>query len=195
MPDIASGKFLYGRTKNLGDFNSKKVEIELAFAVENNDHTTALNNVSRIAISACEAILEGKAVPAFLQAANAAAPAAPAAGGDKAALAAKALAGEQEVAAPKTRAKKPPKEEPVKVAEEVTDDAGLDDLLDAPAAEITDADIQAKIVKRAQDTKNAPAIRLLVGKYVTPPKRATDIPQELRPKFVAELEAVPKIEA
>ncbi len=78
MTEITSGEFTYGRTKNLGDYNNKKVEIKLAFSVEDNKHAEAIANVSGVAIKACEAILEGKATPAFLQPSGATQAAAPA---------------------------------------------------------------------------------------------------------------------
>lgn len=192
MSEITSGEFTYGRTKNLGDYNNKKVELKLAFSVEKNDHAAALANVTRIAIESCEAILEGKAAPAFLQPATpkAAPTAAPAAGKTKADLAAE-ITGETAPAAPKPAAKKPPKvEKPAETKQKDAADLGDDDIMGAAVEEITDAILQDKITKRNQAIKNPQGIRGLIGQFVTHPKGARDIPQELRADFLAKLEAL-----
>ncbi len=90
--------------------------------------------------------------------------------------------------AAKPKAAKPPKVEPEKVA----DPAALedDDLMGAAVEEITDAVLQDKITKRNQAIKNPQGIRGLIGQFVTHPKGARDIPQELRADFLKKLDAL-----
>lgn len=199
--EITNGKISYSRTLNTGDFNNKKAEVQLEFSAEPGKHTDALNTVSRLAIDKCNEML-GQASP---KSGAAVVQVAASSGGDKAALAAAAQAAvsveptiaRTPEAAPK--AKKPPKPpkdaaslddiEGATVAKPVVDAASLDDdLLGAAETEITDADIQNKIVATNGVIKNPKAIRDLIAKYVTAPKRATDIPKELRSKFFGELE-------
>lgn len=201
--EITNGKITYGRTLNTGDFNNKKAEVQLEFSAEPGKHADALSTVSRLAIDKCHEML-GQASP---KSGTTVVQVAASSGGDKAALAAAAQAAASveptiaraaaEPAAPK--AKKPPKPpkdaaslddiEGATVAKPVADAASLDDdLLGAAETEITDADIQNKIVATNGVIKNPKAIRDLIAKYVTAPKRATDIPKELRSKFFGELE-------
>lgn len=63
-----------------------------------------------------------------------------------------------------------------------------DDIFSAEAPAVTDSALTDAITKHNAKIKNPIAIRQLIGKYVTPPKQARDIPAELRAAFIEQLE-------
>lgn len=77
--------------------------------------------------------------------------------------------------------------------------AVTDDSLFSPAAEVatvTDAELLSQITRKNAalqvqiGDQAPPKIRALIGKYVTAPKQAKDIPQDQRAKFLEELAAI-----
>jgi hypothetical protein len=57
----------------------------------------------------------------------------------------------------------------------------------AEVKEITDADLTDAVTKRNAVLKNAQAIRVLIGTFVSPPKGLKDIPQDQRGLFLGKL--------
>jgi hypothetical protein len=210
MGQITHGVVKYSRTLNLGDYNSKKADVEIGFQVaEGESHDKMLNLASSIAVNKAEEILTGKAAPA------AAASVGPVGGGnavmsddDKKRLAAadaaaKKKAKEDAAAAAKTAkaAKAPPAvdddfgDEPTGTgAAPAAGDEDLNDLLGddvtATAPPVTDKDLLEAVQKKNGEIKSAPAIRNLLGKYVAAPGQLKDIPAEKRAAFLAELKTL-----
>jgi hypothetical protein len=71
-----------------------------------------------------------------------------------------------------------------------------DDEWGAEVAAVTDLELTSKInhkngeLRKVHGDAAAPKIRQLIGKYVTPPKQARDIPAEARAKFIEDLAAL-----
>lgn len=71
-----------------------------------------------------------------------------------------------------------------------------EDIFSPTPAEVTDTELLAAISRKNQSLQLVlgpaapPKIRALIGKYVQPPKAARDIPQEVRAKFIQELDAL-----
>lgn len=195
---IVAGKVVIGRTTKPADYESKKAEIELSFALPENstdEHANAaIHAVTALALSHVHGILGLAPQPAG------AAPAKPAAAGKKGKTEPAGTtttgvkvenAGPTEAAA-KLEASLPGAEEssthlPDDVLGLGTEGDGLDDLLGAAPQPVTDEELTSAITRKNAEIKNPQAIRGLIGKYVAPPKQARDIPAEVRHKFLEEL--------
>lgn len=83
-------------------------------------------------------------------------------------------------------------ETPATSSADVVDDS----LFTASTPEVTDAELLSQITRKnaalqiAIGDQAPPKIRALIGKYVTAPKQAKDIPQEQRAKFLEDLAAL-----
>lgn len=215
MAKILGGTVTYGRTINLGDYNSKKAEATIGFSVEDGG---SIDEASAVAVAKVNELLNitpAKAVTVL---------AAPLERFTTTALAPKEThdaAGIKEANAGKLEAEKrkpgrPPKVTPAAEAPKPVDDefpetdkpqistgeerkgpedtAGDEWGAEAPA--VTDLDLTSKInhkngeLRKVHGDAAAPKIRQLIGKYVTPPKQARDIPGEARAKFLEDLAAL-----
>jgi len=215
MSQITSGKVLYGRTVQPAQYESKRVDVEIAFVVgEGEDYQGMLAIAANAAYGKCHEML-GIKTPAL---------AAPAADTRNDARPKESISGGAvvvETAGPtdakakgagKTR-KAPPAADPAAVdvvgeapaaaassapatatapaAQAGSDPAAVEDWSAAPA-EVTDEALMQAITKKNADIKNPAAIRALIGKYVAPPKQAREIEQAKRSAFLAELDALKK---
>lgn len=219
MTQITGGRVTYGRTVQPAQYESKKMEAELTFAISEGDgFEETFAHAAFLAIDKVHEVL-GLARPK--------APEKPTTAKQsveeiKAALKTEAIAqlhNGQEVktatvttkadleAAAKKKAngpKKPPavdpaaidvvteqgQLEPAKVPTKDADPAAMDDVLTGEAAPITDVDLTGAITRKNAVLKNPVAIRQLIGKYVAPPKQAREIAPEHRTKFLEELAAL-----
>ena len=197
---IVAGKVVIGRTTKPADYESKKAEIELSFALPENstdEHANAaIHAVTTLALWHVHGILGLAPQPAG------AAPAKPAAAGKKGKTEPAGSttttgvkvenAGPAEAAA-KLEASLPGAEESsTHLPDDVlglgdAGDDGLGDLLGAAPQPVTDEELTSAITRKNAEIKNPQAIRGLIGKYVAPPKQARDIPAEVRHKFLEEL--------
>lgn len=203
MGEIISGQVSFSKTVKTGDFENEKADCRLDFNVAEGETCDSILNVASNMAKAkvFELLGKGKA-PATLPAQLAKpADAASATGATKADLTAAAATA---AGAPKSgtadatpkAAAKPPKaakkaEEPRPA--ETPADAGADDMADllgAAPAEVTDAELIAKVTATNGRIKNPAAIKDLTAKFVAFPKGVKDIPQELRGKYIAGLEAL-----
>jgi len=195
--EIISGYAFYSRKTKPGDYEHEQADVRLDFNVAEGQTQDA---ILATAANACKAKvhellgLKGStALPPQLAStgptkADLAAAASAAAGAPKSGTAEEKP---KTTRVPKAAAKAeaPAKvEEPAKVETSTDDD--MADLLGAEPAPITDVEM----VKHAQTTneriKNAQAIREVTGRYVQPPKGFKDVPQELRAKWKADLDAL-----
>jgi hypothetical protein len=190
---IVAGKVIVGRTTKPADYESKKAEVELSFAIAegstDEQAAAALTAVSQVAIDKVHELL-GLTTPGG---------AAPATGKSKAKAtevpAAKVKvesAGPVEAAAKVAAAAASLEPEPgeqessTHLPAGLLDD-GLGDLLGAAPQPVTDEELTGAITRKNAEIKNPQAIRGLIGKYVAPPKQARDIPADVRHKFLEEL--------
>lgn len=205
MGQVISGHVFYSRKTKPGDYEHEQADVRLDFNVMDGETPEAtMQAAAKLAKAQAHAMLGSKAGGTETLPAQLAKPAevASATGATKADLiaAAATAAGAPKSgtadAAPKAAAK-PPKaakkvEEP-KPAETPAADAGTDDMADllgAAPAEVTDAELIAKVTATNGRIKNPAAIKELTAKFVAFPKGVKDIPQELRGKYIAELEAL-----
>lgn len=211
---IIGGTLIYGRTVQPAQYETKKAECHLQFNVPEGGAINGeqIEEVAKLAMTKVHEMVglakPNKAAVSAAVASTAPATSVPATGRTKADIEAEMKAAAQ----PKTP-KVPPKTKPAPAdAAEITDEdatpqirknpedrkepasnaaAVVDDELFEPAAKmITEADILAAVTAKQQQINNAVAIRKLIGKYVSPPKRASDIPVESRAQFLKDLEAL-----
>ncbi len=207
MAQVTNGVIEYGRVRKDDDYGiNRSSKVQLTYTVDaNEDPEAATAKVGDIAQRRVNALVfpEKQQQPATeAKAPVVQTPVTPAS--DKAKLAEAAGAPKEEK---KTRASKPPKVELAASAEEsvvepepakpaANSEAGIgeEDLLAGAAPEINDTELTSKVTHRAQATKNSAEIRKLIGKYgCIAPKTVKDLPQELRAKFLEELEKVPTL--
>lgn len=221
MGQITGGS--YGRTVNIGDFNSKKAEI--AFSVDEGEDPEIF---ATKAVHLCHKILHS--ISAGAASRSDTRPETVATGSTETAPA------ETLPAKPKKKAGRPPNTEgpnldptdaravqepassatvvpattdqpsaadaatvieevPTPTAPDAADPAAIseDDLLSPSVPEVTDVDLTSAITKKNAEISNPPAIRALIGEFVAPPKKATDIPQGERARFLEKLAGLQKV--
>ena len=204
MAHISGGKVTYGRTIKTGDFENKRLDIELAFSVgEGEDFKGMFDLTCRQVLRRFNEMAGTKFdIPDFGDAEEApAAPAAPQAKTE--APASPKVEAEDKPAAKrgrppkaKTEAKVEPKDEPEvqdakdekKLGEIFADGAMANDP--EPDAEISDKELQEACVNRAKvvGPDKVKALRdKTAGKVL---KSINELPQTLRPKFIADLKAL-----
>jgi hypothetical protein len=179
MEGLTGGYVIFGKTVKTGDYENEKSEVRLDFSDPNVlDAAGALAQAKTM-----ELLGKTKRAPKVSEPAPA----------DKT-----SVTGDDKVI--RRGPGRPPK---VETATPAADPAAIDvvttvapaepadDLLTAaaePVATITDADLVAALNRKVGQTKNAIAIKQVIGRYVTPPKSAKEIPQEKRAEFLAEIE-------
>lgn len=218
MSQITGGT--YGRTVNIGDYNSKKAEI--AFSVDEGENPEI---AAQQAVSLCHKILFTISAGAASRSDTRSEP---------------VNQGSQETAPAETPGKKkpgrPPKtavnldptdhraaangpsdtvkdvtadsaavidESPTEQEAGASADAGAvvadpadisdDDLYALALPEVTDVDITKAVTKANTSAESLAAIRKLIGEFVAPPKRLTDIPQGERHRFLEKLATLAKV--
>lgn len=198
MSNITGGSVKYGRTVKTGDFENKRVDVELTFNVgEGEDHAAVLQAAAKEAHEKAHAMLGIK--PASAQTAAIATEPKPEKQPTKEASAAamNAADAEKKKPGPKPKAKEEPKPE-VKpaVAPEGEDIEGFDEDAAETQPEITDTALSAAMNRKVAELKPAHGgaapklIKELINKFVEPPKKSHDIPQNLRAEFLKKLEAL-----
>ena len=210
MTKVTGGTITYGRTVNLGDYNSKKAEATIGFSTEDGG---SADEAGAVAVAKVNELL-GITKPAT--SAKADTVQLPAKETHDAAGIKEANAGK--LGGDKKKPGRPPKVAPV--AEAKADDVDFPDIPDdlkkdkpqistgeerkdpaddewgAEVAAVTDLELTSKInhkngeLRKVHGDAAAPKIRQLIGKYVTPPKQARDIPAEARAKFIEDLAAL-----
>lgn len=213
MSQITSGKVLYGRTVQPAQYESKRVDVEIAFVVgEGEDYQGMLAIAANAAYSKCHEMLGIKTALAtgtvdLPKAAEKPAVIIETAGPDAAAEKTGAKRGRKAPPATDPAAVDVVSDHPTKVpaassapaaatatapaAQAGSDPAAVEDWSAAPS-EVTDQDLLNAITKKNAEIKNPAAIRALIGKYVAPPKQAREIEQAKRQAFLTELEALKK---
>jgi hypothetical protein len=205
---IQSGKVIYGRTVKTGDYENKRIDIELAFTVDDGqDAEAVVGVVGQMAVKKAHELLGLKA-PAV-------APTTEQANGAKEAAAERMNAAEGKAPkpprAPKPAPAKPePKPEALKdeleveqpKAEAPKPETPADDWETAGAAEppkeITDKELSDAAIRKVTELQKdhqgaAPAmIRKLIATFFTEPagKMLRDIPQARRQEFLDKLKAL-----
>ena len=190
MGQINSGSVRYLRRKNTGDYNHVEAAAEFSFTVDvGEDHNVAAALALTAAHVHVRNALDGKiAEPAPTV---------------------KLVSDKEKLASAKAAPKKPPAtvEDPTAVEEPaagvstvtvapgsasiVTDAAEVDDIMTPSVAEINDVELTRLITEKAAATRNATAIKALIGRYVGPPPgNARGMTQEQRRAFVAELAVI-----
>jgi hypothetical protein len=195
---ITGGTVSIEETKQITDYSPRKVRVELHFAAEEGrDAEAILDHASAVALKKVAELLAGQAKV------TAAVATPPRTKADIEKEVIENLGAKETVTPPKP----PRKKVETKTAEadplgETTTKAPAadpDDLSDlgidppkATVAEITDAILMSKITAAAGETKNAVAIRKLVGDYTgnVAGKKAVEIPQDKRGAFIEALKGV-----
>lgn len=218
MSQITGGKVLFGRTLKTGDYENKRVDVEIAFSVgDGESHDAILNTAAGVAHGKAHEMLGIKAPSPSLAAAGGTAPAVPPNVIVETAGPAEAAA---KTGAKTTRKPAKPPADPAAVdvvgeqkpaASTIAASAGAtvaasapggassadpaavdDELFSAAPAEVTDEALMSAITKKNAEIKNPGAIRALIGKYVPAPKQAREIDQAKRSAFLKELETLQK---
>lgn len=207
MAQITGGKVLFGRTVKTGDYENKRVDVELAFSVgDNEDYKAILDLAAAQAHAKAHEMLGLREKPLATPAPAPVEQPKPAEAKPQSGPVVE-TAGPKEADA-KKRAKKPPvvadpaavdvvAEQPKPAEPEPANDpaAVVEEEWAGAPAEITDADLMAAITKKNGEIKQPQAIRNLIGKYVPAPKPAREIPQDKRQAFLAELGALKPAQA
>lgn len=212
MAKISGGTVTFGRTVNLGDYNSKKAEATIGFSVEDGG---SIDEASAVAVAKVNELLG--IAPKIAGVEPAKTTVYPAKETHDAAGIKEANAGKLE--AEKKKPGRPPKVAPAAEPAKVEDDfpdipedlkakpqistgeerkgpEDKDEDWGAEAAAVTDLEMTSKMnhkngeLRKTHGDAAAPMIRKLIGKYVTPPKTAREIPAEARAKFLEELAAL-----
>lgn len=195
MGKILAGRITYGRTVNLGDYNSKKAEAAFDFQVaEDEAEDAAINRASTLAVAKVEELLTGKVTKPVLVPADA------------------NMVPGAVTPVPETKERKKPGPKPkakvedaaeitaepaanISTGEERKDPADIDDF--SPAVEpITDKELHAACQKKVVELtphlgdEARKKIRLVVAKFVTAPQGLVDIPPESRAEFLKQLAAL-----
>lgn len=211
MSQITSGKVLYGRTVQPAQYESKRVDVEIAFVVgEGEDYQAMLANAANAAYGKCHEMLglkmaaligqtdcgktELPAKPGVIVETAGPEAASEKTGGKRGRKAPVAVdpAAVDVVSDPPTKAApSAPAPATAPAAQAGSDPAAVDDWSAAPA-EVTDEELMKKITSKNAEIKNPAAIRALIGKYVAPPKQAREIEQAKRQAFLTELDALKK---
>jgi predicted flap endonuclease-1-like 5' DNA nuclease len=175
---ITSGRISHGRTVNLGEFNSKKAEVELSFNIaDGEDHDAVIEHVTNVTHAHLARILKGE----------------PTAGVTETAASAEAKKKKAATRMPKTADAEDPAladtAEQNTAAAKIEEADDLEDLLGtgpSPAKEITDRGLMDAVQKCQATNKNAPAIKKALNEcgVKTPPGRVIDLPQDKRQKYI-----------
>lgn len=209
---ITNGKVTYGRTLKTGDYENKRVDVELSFSVGEGESYESI--LAQAAIAAHRkahemlglSVLKGE-VPAGAGTKEAAASALNAKDAKQPPIEAKRPPGRPPKATPPPAVDHPvladptvledPKPAGTKVDDlpKTVDPLALDELaiddFSAPAVEeITDEQLHSRLTIKNSTLKNPIMIRQLVLKYAGPGKSSVQIPQEKRVAFLAEVEAL-----
>jgi len=202
MGNITGGSVSYGRTMKTGDFENKRVDVTLDFRVEDGEaHNTIFQAAAKEAHTKAHAML-GIKPAAAQEAAIAKTETVVEPKADKAAAAAAMNKKEAtETAKPDGRskeakaAKAKAKGEPVKTeGEDIGEE--FDETSEASAPEITDADLQkangdkVKVLAVKHGNGASKVIRELIATFVEPPKKSTDLPQNVRAEYLKKLAAL-----
>lgn len=210
---IVSGKVIFGRTVQPAQYESKKAEVEISFVLAEGeplgDSLDIAGLMAKVKVLELVGLKPGSNQPAAAAAAGLKAveaaveepakdppkPKVRQAPGQKEAAAAAMNA--RDASAKQTTAgqaeKQSPSESSASHKASDPDDALFDD---APAAPITDNDLMkaaSAANARLQGTHQGAApqmIKALRDKFVSPPGRVSDIPQEKRAEFLRQLEAL-----
>lgn len=186
---ITGGQVVFGTTKNLGDYNSKKAEVTLTFQIdEGADPSDIVSATGQECMRHVAEMLNGKA-PA------AAAPKVETVVNDaEKVAAAKAL---NDKAAGKTVKEPPPGvtvKETAKPKEPEGEDLDGDEFNeDEVILDVTDEQMSAALnqavgrLKPKHGNKASMVVKELIVQFVDPPKKAHDIPQQQRPQFLQKL--------
>ena len=189
MGKITGGSVKYGRTVKTGDFENKRVDVELQFGVDDGeDHAVILQLASKEAHDKAHAMLglkKAEEVKAPLVNEPKAEPKAEKPKGKtKADL-------EAEKKADLEKPKAEPKPEPKKA-----DDNAFDEAAPENEPEVTDMMIstalnkQIAILKPKHGEAAGKLLRALIAEFVEPPKKSSDIPQNVRGTFLKKLAAI-----
>lgn len=205
MSQITNGKVSFGRTVKTGDYENKRVDVEIAFSVgEGEDHTSILEQAGALAVGKAHELLGLKtagSVPAQQPPVTSAPerPASPpaAASPPKRAAAPKKppvvdvgpISKEEIAEATAARAAPPVEDDHAQAAVEGAADptAFTEDDLVGTAPEITEAQLVDACAKKQSATGNGIAIKQLIYKYVAPPKSVREIEPARRQDFLNEL--------
>lgn len=197
---ITNGTVKYGETVKTGDYENKRVDVELSFTLaEDEDADLAIAVVGSSArhqaglmLTGCKTAPKANAAQAIVEEVvkTTKAPKAP-----KAPVkATDASAVDEPMETPAFLKGKMLDPATGKPAAEVADpaaveDDGLGDLLGTGAKEITDKELTDATQKCQSANKNSPAIRLALKTVgvVSPPGRIIDIPQDKRQEYLNEL--------
>lgn len=187
-PQITGGRVVFSRSVQPAQYESKKAEVEIIFAVpEGAEVGDFLDKAAAMAQRKALEMVGLKTGPKAAAATADTPPATPAAGSKAALEAAQAekLGGDKpakpKVAMPNISSgeeRKPPAEEEWGASEATT------------AEPITDATMKDACSKRNQVLKAPKAIKALIATFVEFPKGCADIPQEKRQEFLTKLEAL-----
>ena len=188
MAHISGGEVTYGRTVKTGDYENKRVDVKLTFGVDDGeDVETILTKVSITAVRKAHEML-GISVPAAATAAVAPKSAATTAKATEAAAAVTAVEKTQKPAkAPKPAAETVEEPAQISTGAERVDPAQVADELDE-VAPITDAQLADAAKTKNASLKDPVRIKALRDKYAgKTPSILSEIPQEKRAEFLAEL--------
>lgn len=190
MAHISGGEVTYGRTVKTGDYENKRVDVKLTFGVDEGEDVEAI--LTKVSITAVRKAHEMLGIPAPAAATAAVAPksAATTAKATEAAAAVTAVEKTQKPAkAPKPAAETVEEPAQISTGAERVDPAQVADELDEPAAEkITDAQLADAAKTKNASLKDPVRIKALRDKYAgKTPSILSEIPQEKRAEFLAEL--------
>lgn len=194
MSRVTGGEVRYGRTVNLGDYNNKKAEVMLTFQLdEGEEHSAAIAKAGAEAIARVTEMLLGKTPVTGVGS--------PEKTGTeverqtKEAAAAAITKAEKEAAKERAKAANASaKATQAKAAEVVNEDPGFDEDAVESQPEITQDQMTSAMNRKVAELKTvhggaAPTlIKALINTFVEPPKKAHDIPQNLRAQFLKKLE-------
>lgn len=193
---ITGGTVRIEETKQIADYQPRKVVVELNFAaVDSQSAEAILDHAASIAQDKVRELL-GQKVPSAKPSTDVRPGAPTRTKADLEREQAEALA------KPTAPLPKPPRKAASKAApaddlpdvEPAPAEENLDDLMNAapPVEEITDAVMLSKVTAHVQKFKNAPAIRALTATFFKEPvgKRIQDIPQDKRASYLAGLEKI-----
>lgn len=188
MAHISGGEVTYGRTVKTGDYENKRVDVKLTFGVDEGEDVEAI--LTKVSITAVRKAHEMLGIPAPAAATAAVAPksAATTAKATEAAAAVTAVEKTQKPAqAPKPAAEAVEEPAQISTGAERVDPAQVADELDE-VAPITDAQLADAAKTKNASLKDPVRIKALRDKYAgKTPSILSEIPQEKRAEFLAEL--------
>lgn len=212
MAQINGGKVTYGRTVKTGDYENKRVDVELSFSVDEGEkHDEVLNTAAQLAVSKAHEVLgfpqkstvttevneKGEPVikrkpgrPPSVEKTGVVAQA-------STDVASVVVENPTQPTASSVASVTEPEKSSTAVSEktasssgQVSDPAAVTDEGWEQPAEITDKDITAALQKKNADIKNPMAIKKLIGHFAGVGKFAADIPQAKRREFLTQLAAL-----